>query len=774
MDKPTYGADLSAWTHFDLILELTDDLLPVVSNPHAVKSPLSKIAGPGKTPSIYNKQGQMAGFPEWTKYRATPADVSKWMKQPDYGICLQTRLVRAIDVDVGDFDEAIDIEAFIDARLGIKLPARRRKNSTKFLMPFILSGDLTKRRFKTKTEGNFIELLATGQQFIACGTHTSGVPYVWDGGLPDTIPEISKEEFEALWSSLHEMFGSEESITVKTGMTPTKKRKLTDANDPVGEYLEDHWTVHDVTDDGRVDILCPWHDGHSTESGISSTSWYLGGVGGFAQGHFKCLHTSCAHRTDQEFLEAIGYLTHGFDMIDIPDSEYKRVENDPVSPPPTQTDMVIGEKTEYKFGEYPATIVKNLRHDSSGKLQYQNVKAVANAVFAALDDASFCGHGIAYDRFRDEIMITENVVNRPLYMLKFDDLNWRPFRDDDYDMLKMRLERAASLKHAFEPIPVDMVRRLIKHVAQHRSFDSLEVWAKNLVADGKSRVDTFLIDFMGAEDTPYVRAVSRYYWTALAGRALVPGIKADMVPIAVGAQGARKTTLVRTIAPRSDMFVELDLAKSDADLARDMRGKIVGELGEMKGFSQKMIEHIKSFITREWEEWTPKYQEFVTKYLRRCVFFGTTNDDEPLPPDSTGNRRFLPFKVALGAKCSVEELAKVKDLIWAEAVQLFLANGVMWQDAERLAPGIHAEFEKEDAWTDHLREQLFAHEMGETPMAFNPDGLSMTNILRGIFDIAPKDISRKHQLDCAHALRRLGFVKKVRNSVKVWMHDSVA
>ena len=110
-----YGAAPGDWNHFDLFLELTEDLLPVVSNPHAVKSPLSKIAGPGKTPSIYNKKGQMAGFPKWTEYRATLDDVEKWSKQPDYGICLQTRKVRAIDVDISDFDESVDVEAFVDA-----------------------------------------------------------------------------------------------------------------------------------------------------------------------------------------------------------------------------------------------------------------------------------------------------------------------------------------------------------------------------------------------------------------------------------------------------------------------------------------------------------------------------------------------------------------------------------------------------------------------------------------------------------------------------------
>lgn len=110
-----YGAAPGDWDHFSLILELTEDLLPVVSNPHTEISPLSKMKDKGKTPSQFNRSGKVAGFPKWTEYRATLDDVEKWSKQPDYGICLQTRKVRAIDVDISDFDESVDVEAFVDA-----------------------------------------------------------------------------------------------------------------------------------------------------------------------------------------------------------------------------------------------------------------------------------------------------------------------------------------------------------------------------------------------------------------------------------------------------------------------------------------------------------------------------------------------------------------------------------------------------------------------------------------------------------------------------------
>lgn len=748
----SFGAPQSDWDHLDLVLGLTADLLPVVSNPNAIKSPLSKIQGPGKTPSHYNKRGQMVGFAEWTKYRATADDISSWSKQADYGICLQTRLTRAIDVDCGDFDEATDIEALIDAHVGFKLPVRRRSNSSKFAMLFSLPGEITKRRFKTKTEGNFVELLGTGQQIIVAGQHTSGSRYAFDGGLPNSIPELTTDQFDSLWAALHGQFGSEASVSTRAGRAPTIKRRLADANDPVGEYLEDHWTVHDVTDDGRVDVLCPWEAGHSSESGTSASSWYLANVGGFKTGHYKCLHTSCAHRTDQDFLNEIGYNAHGFDVIEV------------------ESTVSASTGAMTYSADLPQGITANLRPLKKGQTPgTEKVIACGNAVFAAIDNSNICGHGIIYDRFRDEVMITENTVDRPLHALKLNEMRWRPLRDDDYFMLKNRLERGASCSRVFEPITLEMMRQAVNHAAQYRSYDSMTQLIKSLQWDGVPRIDTFLRDFMGAEDTPYTRAISRYYWSALAGRALVPGVKADMVPIAVGKQGARKTTLIRSIAPTKDMFVELDLSKSDADLARDMRGKIVGELGEMKGFSAKMIEHIKSFITREKEEWTPKFKEFTTRYLRRCILFGTTNENEPLPADATGQRRWLPFIMPDEAKCSVEQLEAIRDQLWAEAAQLFETSGVAWQDAERLAPIEHKHYEKEDSWTEHLRSYIFTGEMGEPAPIDEPNGLKLVSVITNGLCIPVKEINRNTEVRVANCLRALGLKNVTRKQGKVWV-----
>ncbi len=123
--KLNFGALPGDWQHWSAVAPL-DDLLPVVSDPHAKKSPDSKIQGPGKTPSDFNRRGEMRGFEKWTDYHTTPADLEKWAADNRLGVCLQTRRIRAIDVDVDEHDEAVDIEQFL-----VDISRRRPPASTR-------------------------------------------------------------------------------------------------------------------------------------------------------------------------------------------------------------------------------------------------------------------------------------------------------------------------------------------------------------------------------------------------------------------------------------------------------------------------------------------------------------------------------------------------------------------------------------------------------------------------------------------------------------------
>lgn len=315
-----YGALPGEWQAWAKVS--APDLLPVVSDPDAKISEYSKVKEPCKTPSDYNRNGEMRGFSDWTSHLASSKDIAKWESDNRLGICLQTRRFRAIDVDVTDFEESLDIEAFLLDRLGADVPIRRRSNSCKFLILVDLPGDYTKRRFEAgKTPKDAIEFLATKQQCIVTGTHNSRVRYQWErNGEPwtpsvDDIPKITADDFELLWKNLNERFGSGESVTVRAGLTPTKKRQLADINDPLVDFLDDRGWIKDIDRTGRVDITCPFESEHTSDSGDSATSYFPAGVGGIDRGHFDCKHSHCAHRTTEEFKREIGYDLAGFEVL---------------------------------------------------------------------------------------------------------------------------------------------------------------------------------------------------------------------------------------------------------------------------------------------------------------------------------------------------------------------------------------------------------------------------------------------------------------------------
>lgn len=302
----TWGATPKEWTHFDLILGLGEDLLPTVSNPNAKISPLSKMKALGKTPSRYNAKREVGGIPKWTSHKATSTDIEKWSKEPDYGICLQTNTVRAIDCDITDALLAKEIYHDICHHLQNVLPARRRDGASKFLLAFRLPGEYPKRTIKT--EHGIIEFLATGQQFIAAGTHPSGTRYDWVGGLPAEIPELPADGFEALWGRLALRFGVDGVLPKSSSTTPSRHTKLNEAiqNDPTAKRLIDKGLVIATGRDGSLFIKCPFESEHTTDSAESATAYFPAFTNGFERGHVRCLHSHCEQRTDAEFLAELG------------------------------------------------------------------------------------------------------------------------------------------------------------------------------------------------------------------------------------------------------------------------------------------------------------------------------------------------------------------------------------------------------------------------------------------------------------------------------------
>lgn len=314
-----WGATPEDWMHFDLLLGLGVDLLPVVCNPAAEISPISTMTDKGKTPSDYNGKRQVRGISGWPSLAVSDFDLKRWEREPDYGICVRTAAVRGLDVDVTDHVLAQQVREFVARELGQALPCRCRANSSKFLHPFRLAGEYGKRVIHCQGD-NKIEFLMNGQQFVAVGTHPSGARYEWVGGLPVEIPTLTPEQFERLFSGLQQTFGMREPTV--SGAAKRLKAEHLDIDDPVLPFIEGLGQYLGDMKDGGAIVVCPWEHEHTMgETGDGRTVYYPAGSNGKTSAGFKCLHGHCEGRKLPDYLAAIGYVASADDFEDVSEPE---------------------------------------------------------------------------------------------------------------------------------------------------------------------------------------------------------------------------------------------------------------------------------------------------------------------------------------------------------------------------------------------------------------------------------------------------------------------
>ena len=208
-------------------------------------------------------------------------------------------------------------------------------------------------------------------------------------------------------------------------------------------------------------------------------------------------------------------------------------------------------------------------------------------------------------------------------------------------------------------------------------FEALPEW------DGVRRVDTVLIDYLGAQDNEYVRAVTRKILCAAYTRVYQPGVKFDYIVVLNGDQGIGKSTLIANLGMEwfSDSLALSDM--NDKTAAEKLQGYWILEIGELAGMKKADIDKVKAFISRQDDKYRASFGRRVTPHPRQCVFFGTTNSENGYLRDITGNRRFWSVKVSGHGKYKPWELdAETSKQIWAETILYSKAGEKLYLPAE--------------------------------------------------------------------------------------------
>lgn len=254
--------------------------------------------------------------------------------------------------------------------------------------------------------------------------------------------------------------------------------------------------------------------------------------------------------------------------------------------------------------------------------------------------------------------------------------------DNDEARLKTEIARTYGGLYA----PTKMNDALLS-TASARAFHPVRDYFNNLLPwDGVERLDTLLVDTLGAEDTPYTCAVTRKTFVAAHRRTFQPGCKFDHVLTLVGPQGVGKSTIFARMAGQwfSDSLTITDM--KDKTGAEKLLGNLVVELSELAGMRKAEAEPVKSFISRTEDKFRPAYGRTVQTYPRQCIIVGSTNADEGFLRDTTGNRRWWPVQVTgegwLGKPHDLDQ--HTINQLWAEArardhagEQLYLTGDIL-------------------------------------------------------------------------------------------------
>ena len=209
----------------------------------------------------------------------------------------------------------------------------------------------------------------------------------------------------------------------------------------------------------------------------------------------------------------------------------------------------------------------------------------------------------------------------------------------------------------------------------HDEVDPFEKWLDALPPwNGVERLSGLLHDLFGAEDHALTHWAGRYVCLGAVQRVYEPGCKLDEIPVLIGPQGIGKSTLLSSILPPEIQGLFSDSLRWDGrlkDQVDAVLGRVIVEVSEMAGRKRTDIETMKGFISRTDDGGVRlPWARTAEPLPRRFVMVATTNNENDLPNDPSGNRRFVPILLTKGANVESFMSANRRQL-WAEGLYLY-------------------------------------------------------------------------------------------------------
>jgi predicted P-loop ATPase len=356
--------------------------------------------------------------------------------------------------------------------------------------------------------------------------------------------------------------------------------------------------------------------------------------------------------------------------------------------------------------------------------QYKRVRKILANVVTILANADGWADAVMLDDFAQRVMLQHPT---PAHAGHPAEVYPRQWRDADDVLTAEWMQRDWRLD-----VSSRLACEAIVAVAQRKRVHPVREYLSQLRWDGHVRLNTWLSQYLGAQQDDYTAAIGAKWMISAVARVMRPGCQADAMLILEGPQGIRKSTGLETLAGREWFTDQLADIGQGKEPSQDLAGKWIVEIAELDAMRRAETSRVKAFLTRRTDHFRASYGRHSEDRPRQCVFAGSVNLDTYLT-DETGNRRFWPVRVT---SVDIEALRRDRDILWAEAVARFESNEPWYLDDPKviaMAAEEQADRFQSDAWEEAIIKWLEG-DRAET-LLVTRKGITTGDILQGALNI---------------------------------------
>lgn len=337
--------------------------------------------------------------------------------------------------------------------------------------------------------------------------------------------------------------------------------------------------------------------------------------------------------------------------------DFKNVQVDPVTGEVSSMDNII--TYDWDGNPEPSQInSKQVQQNSTNWMafldfdKWDKIKNTLNNINLILNND---------ENFRDKIAYNDFTCRK-----QFDQKNWT---DKDDSKIKLYIERNYGIRN----VTIDNIIHACNIITDEHRYHPIRNYLNGITWDGKTRIDTLFIDFLGAKENEYTRKVARVTLISAVARIFNPGCKVDTVACLVGKQGLGKSKFIGKLAVSSEWFTDSVTSFDGKEFYETIQGKWIVEIGEGTAFKKSLKETAKQRIASQQDTYRTPYARYTEDRPRQCIFMATTNSYDFLK-DETGDRRYYPIdcekknaRLSIDKDLSPEYIAQ----LWAEAVYCY-------------------------------------------------------------------------------------------------------